>query len=236
MLSTPVQNRPACFNPRPPRGERRHDHPRGHGRDEVSIHAPREGSDPRSWEPGMTTAVSIHAPREGSDSVYRHGVGAGCWFQSTPPARGATWRISRGSENCGRFQSTPPARGATRGRSGAAAHRDVSIHAPREGSDYTLIQPTTRVNSFNPRPPRGERPNYRGTQNGTQICFNPRPPRGERHKVLLDDSLVHGFQSTPPARGATRTGDYRNPRADRFNPRPPRGERQPMGEVTHLVL
>ena len=56
----------------------------------VSIHAPREGSDLRSEIIGRLQSVSIHAPREGSDvfvAVLVVNVGA---FQSTLPARGAT--------------------------------------------------------------------------------------------------------------------------------------------------
>ena len=100
-------------------------------------------------------------------------------FQSTPPARGAT------SGGCGtidmsRFQSTPPARGATPIDGYDPVRSDISIHAPREGGD-----PIAAV-SF-----------------GCRRYFNPRPPRGGR---LLRRACYHisiGFQSTPPARGAT---------------------------------
>ncbi len=57
----------------------------------------------------------------------------------------------------------------------------VSIHAPRAGGDIYVWIETAYLASFNPRPPRGGR-----LQTGAL--------RGEGYK----------FQSTPPARGATR--------------------------------
>ena len=58
---------------------------------------------------------------------------------------------------------------------------------------------------FNPRPPRGGRLGMAAiTDNYTD--FNPRPPRGGRqHTANHFVSLGAKFQSTPPARGATRT-------------------------------
>ena len=55
-------------------------------------------------------------------------------FQSTPPARGATY-IAEGYHVFAVFQSTPPARGATRLRTHQHDGRLVSIHAPRAGGD-----------------------------------------------------------------------------------------------------
>ena len=60
-------------------------------------------------------AISIHAPREGGDryvEFLRH--------------------------NIGRFQSTPPARGATFHELNLDWIIEISIHAPREGGDYDL--------------------------------------------------------------------------------------------------
>ena len=49
----------------------------------ISIHAPRTGSDHPRWEFFQADNISIHAPRTGSD-------GSGGGLQSTLPARGAT--------------------------------------------------------------------------------------------------------------------------------------------------
>jgi len=78
------------------------------------------------------------------------------------------------------FQSTPPERGATQGVLPATLFCQVSIHAPREGSDPVLVN--TGV---------------------FKTCFNPRPPRGERLAQTLEAINVKMFQSTPPERGAT---------------------------------
>ena len=56
-------------------------------------------------------------------------------FQSTPPARGATF-YELGNRHLWEFQSTPPARGATLPVVIRAAAGTISIHAPREGGDY----------------------------------------------------------------------------------------------------
>ena len=56
---------------------------------------------------------------------------------------------------------------------------DVSIHAPREGSDQ---RPPTQFHveqSFNPRSPRRERRLYIIAKTKYR-CFNPRSPRRER--------------------------------------------------------
>ena len=148
--------------------------------------------------------ISIHAPRTGSDWVCNQNS---CWlieFQSTLPARGATLTListSRTRKNFNPrsphgerrrvqslnrfaelFQSTLPARGATRYHSGLHSQRAISIHAPRTGSDTKSQGEKTPTEYFNPRSPHGERPYY--------------PARIIWHWI---------FQSTLPARGATRS-------------------------------
>ena len=123
-------------------------------------------------------------------------------FQSTPPARGAT--AENGSNNGLKlFQSTPPARGATRRGTGQLQVLDISIHAPREGGDCGVLQRTHWLLYFNPRPPRGGRPD----------------------RSTGSFALYRKFQSTPPARGATKRKGNLLRRGHYFNPRPPRGGR-----------
>ena len=82
---------------------------------DISIHAPREGSDRRAMIALIVLdIISIHAPREGSDEY------------SIPNS----FKIIK-------FQSTLPARGATEVHSSLSADEWISIHAPREGSDIT---------------------------------------------------------------------------------------------------
>ena len=100
--------------------------------------------------------VSIHAPRAGSDGAAWGALVDVSTFQSTLPARGATTVPGIESERL-EFQSTLPARGATTYRRRSVLPLGVSIHAPRAGSDsptYRLLSDAWR---FNPRSPRGER-------------------------------------------------------------------------------
>ena len=82
------------------------------------------------WSP----KISIHAPRAGSDvftEIVSHGRNS---FQSTLPVRGAT-QSTQNPRSEQQFQSTLPVRGATRPQILNAAWMDISIHAPRAGSD-----------------------------------------------------------------------------------------------------
>ena len=104
---------------------------------EISIHAPRAGSD--AHFPGECRAtvifqstlpvrgatkyafafsgciiISIHAPRAGSDAGYISKVKSLIWgFQSTLPVRGATISATSMFAVSRLFQSTLPVRGAT---------------------------------------------------------------------------------------------------------------------------
>ena len=59
------------FNPRSPCGERREFHFEWEPMQEISIHAPRVGSDGGSAKRADAVNISIHAPRVGSDVVRR---------------------------------------------------------------------------------------------------------------------------------------------------------------------
>ena len=136
---SPPEPRPAWsdFNPRPPRGGRL---------GEV-----------------LPLALAIYfnpRPPRGGRPLREGLVGsAHPIFQSTPPARGATSPSSEISSHFLAFQSTPPARGATSVSVACMVRSIISIHAPREGGDrhigYKFLPPER---NFNPRPPRGGRP------------------------------------------------------------------------------
>ena len=83
--------RPGHFYPRSPRGERpvwALDVPQAV---QISIHAPREGSDRNAaYKLDGHTMISIHAPREGSDESKPLRATLYEIFLSTLPARGAT--------------------------------------------------------------------------------------------------------------------------------------------------
>ena len=169
----------------------------------ISIHAPRTGSDraerslvifssnfnPRSPHGERRrmldnqiarTFISIHAPRTGSDAALLPIPVAAIQFQSTLPARGATYSYSL-----------------------PAIPLSISIHAPRTGSDRRRGRETRRICDFNPRSPHGERHIDTSTFSPRQH-FNPRSPHGERHGDAVQRLQPYKFQSTLPARGATR--------------------------------
>ncbi len=149
-------------------------------------------------------------------------------FQSTLPARGATCRLLA-CHNLGIFQSTLPARGATSAQPLHTTYTAISIHAPREGSDYIASRNLQAVRDFNPRSPRGERPSAAASRSGSASIsihapregsdllptvpqawrrnFNPRSPRGERQRAGSRNLKFAKFQSTLPARGATQRND-----------------------------
>ena len=123
----------------------------------ISIHAPREGSDgypalmsencihfyPRSPRGeqhehvpviNKITGISIHAPREGSDTARAAIAAHRGTFLSTLPARGAT--------DHGKQPNVPAVISIHAPREGSDVKevneyvlRTISIHAPREGSD-----------------------------------------------------------------------------------------------------
>ena len=155
------------------------------------------------------------------------------------------------------FQSTPPARGATAGGGAALAGRSYFNPRPPRGGRRRPCLPKAHNRYFNPRPPRGGRLGYSptlivivsisihapregGDGRGRQAVrlrndFNPRPPRGGR--LLISRTVIQtiAFQSTPPARGATkppRPGPHLLP----FQSTPPRGGRRRGSSVSYLPI
>ena len=129
---------------------------------EISIHAPREGSDELRKRSPSLYRISIHAPREGSD-VRRQSL--------LPQDRG--------------FLSTLPARGATKDAAADELAISISIHAPREGSDGAKVAKQTEKQNFYPRSPRGERPNITEKRLCGQIFLSTLPARGATHAQHL---------------------------------------------------
>ena len=125
------------FNPRPPRGGRLIASNQNSQPHDFNPRPPRGGRPLTTYCYAAWHNISIHAPREGGDHPCSPPSILKFSFQSTPPARGATVAPVKPSAHCG-FQSTPPARGATIFECADIHHRDISIHAPREGGDDYL--------------------------------------------------------------------------------------------------
>ena len=153
------------------------------------------------------------------------------------------------------FQSTPPAWGATRGRHAHRAFGSISIHAPRMGGDLSNDSKRSDWAQISIHAPR-----MGGDITSHVIAppvadFNPRPPHGGRLIHIRKSVYYEGFQSTPPAWGATctpvpagffsaisihapRMGGDRVfldgvPQGGDFNPRPPHGGRH--GHLAHTI-
>ena len=169
-------------------------------------------------------------------------------FQSTPPARGATPRPDRCIRPAqyfnprpprgGRrppcltptmtptFQSTPPARGATPTVPDADDDSDISIHAPREGGDHSILRLLNDRPNISIHAPRegGDQKQHTQEQH-TSNNFNPRPPRGGRRPGPSQPGRPQDFNPRPPRGGRLyRYGLYTLVPCN-FNPRPPRGGR-----------
>ena len=147
----------------------------------ISIHAPREGSDGGPERgPGRAQAISIHAPREGSD-VENTGTEQAAVANFYPRSPRGERRFKRDFANITTiFLSTLPARGATPAWAACSRMVDISIHAPREGSDTATGNRYPAHPHFYPRSPRGERPRPSGPKPWRVPNFYPRSPRGER--------------------------------------------------------
>ena len=226
------------FNPRSPHGERRRPSCDAHQGCEISIHAPRTGSDPRLrnlrtcpsyFNPRSphgerlpaplricsVLRISIHAPRTGSDAIGGRGSNRNASFQSTLPARGATTHGSGRAAALAAFQSTLPARGAT--------------------SEPTVVEKC--VQNFNPRSPHGERPSAAAVHASDGRFQSTLPARGATAKES-SSNLYKVFQSTLPARGATLRAFAADTQPDNFNPRSPHGERRQKmqsGCARHII-
>ena len=99
----------------------------------------------------------------------------------------------------GRFQSTLPARGATFPRRSASCGMGYfnprSPHGERHVRRCRLAVPAY----FNPRSPHGERPFARIASRGRYLDFNPRSPHGERRlRFRMSHHLSYHFNPRSP--------------------------------------
>ena len=148
-------------------------------------------------------SVSTHALRGEGDQGKSERNSFNMEFQSTPSARRATCPIWHWMPFSFQFQSTPSARRATEGIKITPHAKAISIHALREEGDRVRQKPPAHRIDFNPRPPRGGRPDR---ENEIETGYK--------------------FQSTPSARRATASFMSLCEVPTYFNPRPPRGGRR----------
>ena len=135
-------------------------------------------------------------------------------FQSTLPARGATWRGNDSFLTTADFNPRSP-HGERPARSGMY-HAPQYFNPRSPHGERRIVMPQGRTRGdFNPRSPHGERRrNARRRAAGTH--FNPRSPHGERLNGLNAAFNQCAFQSTLPARGATTACDPADGHGSRF--------------------
>ena len=189
------------FNPRTPRGVR---------------HIPARPV----IEPAI---ISIHAPREGCDWALS-GEGACITpFQSTHPARGATF------SNCIQlesfvFQSTHPARGAT--WCIRQLYHLLTYFNPRTPRGVRLVLFYRCINClyFNPRTPRGVRPSTSNSSRARMAISIHAPREG---CDWAPDTYPAGWKISihAPREGCDSSHCFHIPSITDFNPRTPRGVR-----------
>ena len=193
----------------------------------ISIHAPREGSDPaKAAYFHATIYFNPRSPR-GERLKRQQKKELGRYFNPRSPRGERPGVECKTSRDVYIFQSTLPARGATYARGGTRCLNAISIHAPREGSDGgTRCLDAERLVHFNPRSPRGERQYGKGVRVEAKEFQSTLPARGATDDAVacapavrrisihapregsdIDrvdiERRVSVFQSTLPARGAT---------------------------------
>ena len=107
----------------------------------------------------------------------------------------------------------------------SAIKSEISIHAPREGSDRPCRAVERHQDHFNPRSPRGERRHARDAINMFLLYFNPRSPRGERPDVTVAPWAGLDISIHAPREGSDYIFAVLRLILGHFNPRSPRGER-----------
>ena len=195
------------FNPRSPHGERHSKYNSAPGGYTISIHAPRMGSDrgcgervwihtnfnPRSSHgerryelrrAGEEQRISIHAPRMGSDlRLPLHSRLNQNFNPRSPHGERRVWSYNWYTQDS--FQSTLPAWGATATDDEVTAIVNISIHAPRMGSDSFIFELCIVTIYFNPRSPHGER-HTKTRELHNIICISIHAPRmGSDHGVFI---------------------------------------------------
>ena len=121
------------FNPRSPHGERRRSESKVSSNKHFNPRSPHGERLVMAWSWKTTRYFNPRSPH-GERPVGHGGANRERDFNPRSPHGERRW-VSRGTDEVGRFQSTLPARGATARVRRDSAKRQISIHAPRTGSD-----------------------------------------------------------------------------------------------------
>ena len=152
-------------------------------------------------------------------------------FQSTLPVWGATCRMRIDGHTFEISIHAPRVGSDGDGEPCCSECKAISIHAPRVGSDLRPGNTGKQDRYFNPRSPCGERRQLEDQIRRHQRDFNPRSPCGERRWCSCLPMRYADFNPRSPC-GERRLREI--VQADRlidFNPRSPCGERRKSGCV-----
>ena len=237
------------FNPRSPCGERP-EHPRlDEDVREISIHAPRAGSDRkgvgqdragRDFNPRSPCGerlrlvarvvevgrISIHAPRAGSDTTSPASFPTASNFNPRSPCGERRCADSRRWVPLRHFNPRSPCGERLAYPNFDKFKDEFQSTLPVRGATPCGRSLHGRPTNFNPRSPCGERrlcPCGLARRRG---YFNPRSPCGERPRRIGEALGTTQFQSTLPVRGATAPIPSGRQEKEHFNPRSPCGERR----------
>ena len=191
------------FNPRSPRGERPRAHRHAIRRYNFNPRSPRgERREPGYYDVDVSVFQST-LPAWGATADVGALAAGSTAFQSTLPAWGATLGLGQSRQRCAISIHAPRVGSDLRGASVAKPARCISIHAPRVGSDAMAAAREFIADGF-----QSTLPAWGATYEVYKLLreafnFNPRSPRGERPDHRRNTARAKSFQSTLPAWGAT---------------------------------
>ena len=206
VILTPIRLANPYFNPRSPCGERPVQHRFARPRRKISIHAPRVGSDDmllhaHSGGPYFNPRSPCGERPLGSSVCDNREP-----FQSTLPVWGATIIQCIGDTEY-RFQSTLPVWGATSELASALERIEISIHAPRVGSDLSFMFYSLHFTFQSTLPVWGATYRTVSPWSKSSSHFNPRSPCGERRYRSGKLFLLRGISIHAPRVGSDQ-GDH----------------------------
>ncbi len=213
------------FNPRAPCGARHRRPVYRPCHRSISIHAPRVGRDcSRPASSGRPSDFNPRAPcgarRSIADKQEYHNE-----FQSTRPVWGATAGTAARSVKKNNFNPRAPCGARPWAAFVASSRVMISIHAPRVGRDYLVLDEVDLGTVISIHAPRVGRDGYEQPTLANKLNFNPRAPCGARPMFRQAQQMAQGFQSTRPVWGATFMSFIAERNPDYFNPRAPCGAR-----------
>ena len=149
---------------------------------DISIHAPRTGSDVIATAFALAPNISIHAPRTGSDIQHIAHILAILVISIHAPRTGSD----------------------AKRRELATLAKNFNPRSPHGERRKSRSKPCD-TSHFNPRSPHGERLHPRETFPASRLFQSTLPARGATFRAFAGAGKRFLFQSTLPARGATRT-------------------------------